>query len=196
MRTSTYTSSEGPPGLRGPRHGAGLVAGLAAAACLGAARARRGPLWPSASARRVGVARRGGRELYRAGPCLGTGTLDVGDGYELYYEEHGNAVGIPVVFLHGGPGAGASRKMAQLFDPEQYRVIIYDQRGCGKSKRKGGAAAQLEVNTTWCPADREETRGNTICESQWLKQRAFQGKTTSFSCSGTMLKTWRSCAST
>lgn len=92
----------------------------------------------------------------------------MGDGYELYYEEHGNAVGIPVVFLHGGPGAGASRKMAQLFDPEQYRVIIYDQRGCGKSKRKGGAAAQLEANTTWHHVEDMEKLREHLNVDQWV----------------------------
>eukprot|EP00439_Symbiodinium_sp_Y106_P054371 s887_g7.t1 len=75
----------------------------------------------------------------------------VGDGFDLYYEEHGSPNGIPVVFLHGGPGAGCSRRMAQLFDPEKYRVILFDQRGCGKSSRKDSANAedQLEGNTTW-----------------------------------------------
>ncbi|CAE7776376.1 PIP [Symbiodinium sp. CCMP2456] len=91
------------------------------------------------------------RGLHSAGPVLSTGTLPVGDGFDLYYEEHGSPDGIPVVFLHGGPGAGCSRRMAQLFDPEKYRVILFDQRGCGKSSRKDSANAedQLEGNTTW-----------------------------------------------
>ncbi|CAE7211030.1 PORA [Symbiodinium microadriaticum] len=77
--------------------------------------------------------------------------VPVSDGFDLYYEEHGSPDGIPVVFLHGGPGAGCSRRMAQLFDPEKYRVILFDQRGCGKSSRKDSANAedQLEGNTTW-----------------------------------------------
>ncbi|CAK9011588.1 unnamed protein product [Durusdinium trenchii] len=78
-------------------------------------------------------------------------TLPVGDGFELYYEEHGHADGIPAVFLHGGPGAGCSRRMAQLFDPAKYRIILFDQRGCGKSTRKDSSSAeeQIDDNTTW-----------------------------------------------
>ena len=91
------------------------------------------------------------RSLYWSGEVLSTGTLPVGDNFELYYEEHGNPDGIPAVFLHGGPGAGCSRKMAQLFNPNRYRIILFDQRGCGKSKRKDSSSAeeQIEDNTTW-----------------------------------------------
>ena len=97
----------------------------------------------------------GRRGLYSGGVLLNTGTLPVGDGFELYYEEHGSRDGLPVVFLHGGPGAGCSRQMAKLFDPEKYRVVLFDQRGCGKSTREGSttAAEQLENNTTWHHVD-------------------------------------------
>ena len=96
--------------------------------------------------RSVGV-----RGLHKSGDVLSTGNLPVGSGFELYYEEHGVKDGIPVVFLHGGPGAGSSRRMAQLFDPQKYRIILFDQRGCGKSTRSKSTTAeeQLEDNTTW-----------------------------------------------
>lgn len=91
------------------------------------------------------------RALHKSGDVLSTGNLPVGDGFELYYEEHGQKDGIPVVFLHGGPGAGSSRRMAQLFDPLKYRIVLFDQRGCGKSCRNASDTAeeQLEENTTW-----------------------------------------------
>jgi len=74
-----------------------------------------------------------------------TGWLDVGDGHQLYYEESGNPDGKPVVFLHGGPGGGCTPKMRQFFDAERYRILLFDQRGSGKSRPHAG----LEANTTW-----------------------------------------------
>ena len=60
-------------------------------------------------------------------------SLDVGDGHSLYVEISGNVNGIPVLFLHGGPGAGSSELFRRYFDPKKYKIIIFDQRGCGKS---------------------------------------------------------------
>lgn len=71
--------------------------------------------------------------------------LDVGGGHELYVEECGNPDGKPVVVLHGGPGAGCSPFMRRFFDPKLYRIVLFDQRGCGKSTPGG----RLEENTTW-----------------------------------------------
>lgn len=62
-----------------------------------------------------------------------TGKLKVSNVHELYYEECGNPNGKPVVLLHGGPGAGCSEKMRQFHDPKKYRIILFDQRGAGKS---------------------------------------------------------------
>ncbi|MBX2831799.1 MAG: prolyl aminopeptidase [Rhodospirillales bacterium] len=73
-----------------------------------------------------------------------TGWLSREDGHEIYWEEVGNPEGIPVVFLHGGPGAGISPNSRRFFDPEKYRVILLDQRGAGKSRPFGS----LENNTT------------------------------------------------
>ena len=68
-----------------------------------------------------------------------THRIDVGDRHSLYVEECGSPKGIPVVFLHGGPGAGFEPMHRRFFDPESYRVVLLDQRGCGRSTRAGGA---------------------------------------------------------
>ena len=67
------------------------------------------------------------------------------DGHEIYYEQCGNPNGKPAVFLHGGPGGGGSQSVRRFFDPDIYRIVIFDQRGCGRSKPHGC----LEKNTTW-----------------------------------------------
>jgi proline iminopeptidase len=68
------------------------------------------------------------------------GLLDVGDGHHLYWEACGNPQGQPVVFLHGGPGAGCTAQSRRFFDPQKYRAILFDQRGCGRSKPHGSTA--------------------------------------------------------
>jgi proline iminopeptidase len=73
------------------------------------------------------------------------GYLAVDHGHELYWEECGNPQGKPVVFLHGGPGAGCDPRARRFFDPARYRILLFDQRGCGKSRPH----ASLEHNTTW-----------------------------------------------
>ena len=62
-----------------------------------------------------------------------TGRLPVSHGHELYFEESGNPNGKPVVFVHGGPGGGTEPKQRRFFDPAVYRIVLFDQRGCGKS---------------------------------------------------------------
>ena len=74
-----------------------------------------------------------------------TGRLPVGDGHDLYFEESGNPAGKPVVFIHGGPGGGTDPKQRRFFNPQKYRIVLFDQRGCGKSRPH----ASLEANTTW-----------------------------------------------
>ena len=71
--------------------------------------------------------------------------LDVGDGHKVYLEQSGAQDGYPVVVVHGGPGAGCSASMRRYFDPTKYRVIMFDQRGCGRSL----PYASIEHNTTW-----------------------------------------------
>lgn len=78
-----------------------------------------------------------------------TGMIDVGDGHSVYWEECGNPDGIPVVYLHGGPGAGASVGQRAFFDPARYRGVIFDQRGSGRSRPLASAIdADLSANTT------------------------------------------------
>jgi proline iminopeptidase len=71
--------------------------------------------------------------------------MDVGDGHLIYVEQCGNPNGIPVVVLHGGPGGGCSPAMRRYFDPRVYRVVLFDQRGCGRSRPH----ASVKDNTTW-----------------------------------------------
>lgn len=71
--------------------------------------------------------------------------LDTGDGHSLYVEQSGNPQGKPVIFLHGGPGGGTNPNQRRLFDPGAYHIILFDQRGCGKSTPH----ASVENNTTW-----------------------------------------------
>lgn len=97
-----------------------------------------------------------------------TGTLLVGDGQRVYWEQSGNPDGKPVVYLHGGPGAGTSAWQRRFFDPELYRIILLDQRGCGRSTPHMSAPeADLRFNTTWhLVADLELLRRNLGIE-QW-----------------------------
>ncbi len=83
------------------------------------------------------------------------GFLKVSSIHEIYFEEVGNPNGRPIVFLHGGPGGGISPHFRQYFDPTKWRVILFDQRGCGKSQ----PFAELQENTTWdLVADIEKLR--------------------------------------
>lgn len=97
-----------------------------------------------------------------------TGTLIAGEGNRIHYEQCGNPEGKPVVFLHGGPGAGTSSWHRRFFDPERYRVILLDQRGCGRSTpHASDPDADLRHNTTWhLVADIELLRRNLGIE-QW-----------------------------
>ncbi|MFT4281122.1 prolyl aminopeptidase [Microbacterium sp.] len=79
-----------------------------------------------------------------------TGELLVGDGQRVYWEQSGNPEGKPVVFLHGGPGAGTSPWHRRFFDPAVYRIVLFDQRGCGRSTPHASEPdADLRHNTTW-----------------------------------------------
>ncbi|MDH5730358.1 MAG: alpha/beta fold hydrolase, partial [Gammaproteobacteria bacterium] len=84
--------------------------------------------------------------------------------HELYVEESGNPGGIPVVFLHGGPGAGTEHYHRRLFNPEKYRIILFDQRGCGQSTPH----AELEGNTTQALVDDIEIIRQYLSIEQWV----------------------------
>lgn len=73
------------------------------------------------------------RELYPEIDSYEDGYLDVGDGHKLYYDVSGNPDGIPAIFLHGGPGGGISPRVRRFFNPAVYKIVIFDQRGSGKS---------------------------------------------------------------
>jgi proline iminopeptidase len=78
-----------------------------------------------------------------------TGLLPVGDGHEVYWETWGNPAGTPVVFVHGGPGGECVPGHRELFDPDRYNVVFFDQRGCGRSRPLAGEVdADLSANTT------------------------------------------------
>jgi len=95
--------------------------------------------------------------LYPPIDCYSSGMLRVSDLHEIYFEESGNPKGKPVVFLHGGPGGGSEPKQRRFFNPDKYRIVLYDQRGCGKST----PYASLEENTTWdLVADIEKLRNH------------------------------------
>jgi proline iminopeptidase len=103
-------------------------------------------------------------ELYPIVKPFATHTLDVGDGQRLYVEECGRPDGIPAVFLHGGPGAGCEPAHRGFFDPDRYRAVLFDQRGCGRSTPH----ATLTANTTWdLVADIERIRERLGIE-RWL----------------------------
>jgi proline iminopeptidase len=84
--------------------------------------------------------------------------IDMGDGHRVYVEQCGRPDGIPVIVLHGGPGGGCSPAMRRYFDPTVYRVILFDQRGCGRSRPH----ASIIANTTWHLVEDIETIRKTL----------------------------------
>ncbi|HVC00737.1 MAG TPA: prolyl aminopeptidase [Steroidobacteraceae bacterium] len=104
------------------------------------------------------------RTLYPAIEPYRRGHLRVSDVHEIYFEECGNPAGKPAVFLHGGPGAGSDVRARQFFDPRHYRIVVFDQRGCGRSR----PSANLIENTTWhLVADIERLRKHLAID-RWL----------------------------
>lgn len=110
------------------------------------------------------------RKLYPPLEPYRTGMLAVGGGHQVYFEESGNPNGKPGVYIHGGPGAGSNPGQRQVFDPEKYRIILFDQRGCGRSTPH----ACIDNNTTWdLVADMERLREHLdidrwlVCGGSW-----------------------------
>jgi proline iminopeptidase len=104
------------------------------------------------------------RELYAPIEPFDSGFMQVGAGHEIYYEQSGNPQGKPALFVHGGPGAGGDVNARRFFDPAGYRIVVFDQRGAGRSRPH----ASLEANTTWdLVADIEKLRRRLAIE-RWL----------------------------
>jgi proline iminopeptidase len=104
------------------------------------------------------------RTLYPPLEPYRTGFLRVSDVHEIYYEESGNPRGKPVVFVHGGPGGGTDARMRCFFDPKRYRIVLFDQRGCGKSRPH----ASLVDNTTWHLVEDMERLREHLGIERWL----------------------------
>lgn len=101
--------------------------------------------------------------------------LDVDHGHRLYVEECGNPEGVPILFVHGGPGGGCNARSRQFFDPAFYRIVLFDQRGCGRST----PFASIEANTTWdLVADMERIR-ETLGIARWALFGGSWGSTLS-----------------
>jgi len=90
--------------------------------------------------------------------------METGDGHSIYVEQCGNPEGIPVVVLHGGPGGGCSPAMRRYFDPEHYRIVLFDQRGCGRSRPH----ASVTHNTTWHLVDDIEMIRTALGIQSWV----------------------------
>ena len=101
--------------------------------------------------------------------------LDVDGTHTIYYEESGNPDGVPVIFLHGGPGCGTAPSCRQYFDPEFYRIILFDQRGSGKSTPR----ACLENNDTWHIIEDIEKIREKLNIDKWLVFGGSWGSTLS-----------------
>ena len=108
-------------------------------------------------------------ELYPEIEPYAHGMLDIGDGNLVYWETCGNPTGKPALVLHGGPGSGCSPGWRRLFDPAAYRIVLFDQRGCGKSTpHASDPHVDLSTNTTHhLLADIEQLRWHLGIE-RWL----------------------------
>ncbi|HBX92289.1 MAG TPA: prolyl aminopeptidase [Hyphomonas sp.] len=104
-----------------------------------------------------------------------SGRLRVSEIHEIYWEESGNPSGIPVIAVHGGPGGGSSPEMRRFFDPGKYRIILFDQRGCGRSTPH----SELRENTTWDLIDDMESIRDMLGIDKWVVFGGSWGSTLS-----------------
>lgn len=115
------------------------------------------------------------RELYPPIEPFQSGYLKVSGLHELYYEQSGSPTGRPVVFVHGGPGGGSDPDYRRYFDPQAYRIVLFDQRGSGKSR----PPASLEENTTWHLVDDMEALRESLGIETWVVFGGSWGSTLS-----------------
>src|SRR5689334_2857123 len=108
-------------------------------------------------------------ELYPEIEPYAAGMVDVGDGNLVYWETCGNPAGKPALVVHGGPGSGCSTGARRFFNPDRYRVVLFDQRGCGRSTpHASDPATDMGHNTTWhLVADMELLR-EQLGVDRWL----------------------------
>ncbi|HEX9258158.1 MAG TPA: prolyl aminopeptidase [Acidimicrobiales bacterium] len=117
-------------------------------------------------------------ELYPTIEPHASGHLDVGDGHLLYWETTGNPSGRPAVWLHGGPGSGSGTGIRRCFDPMAYRLVVFDQRGCGRSRPLAdGPHADLTTNTTSHLLADLETLRDHLGIDRWVVAGASWGVT-------------------
>ena len=114
-------------------------------------------------------------ELFPEIEPYATKRLKVSDLHTIHVEEVGNPKGVPILFLHGGPGGGLSAKHRRFFDPAYYRVVLIDQRGCGKSTPH----AELRENTTWDLVRDIETVREDLGIGKWIVFGGSWGSTLS-----------------
>ena len=115
------------------------------------------------------------RILYPRLESRRSGRVRVSEIHEIYWEESGNPGGIPVIAVHGGPGGGSSPEMRRFFDPGKYRIILFDQRGCGRSTPH----SELRENTTWDLIDDMESIRDMLGIDKWLVFGGSWGSTLS-----------------
>jgi proline iminopeptidase len=118
------------------------------------------------------------RDLYPPIEPYESGMLDVGDGNRIYWEVCGNPDGRPALVVHGGPGSGCGTSFRRYFDPRRYRIVLFDQRGCGRSTpHASDPATDMSYNTTWqLVADMERLREHLGIE-RWLLEGGSWGST-------------------
>ncbi|RIJ32570.1 prolyl aminopeptidase [Henriciella mobilis] len=116
-------------------------------------------------------------KLYPPLEARKTGRMRVSDIHEIYWEESGNPNGLPVIAVHGGPGGGSSPEMRRFFDPDIYRIILFDQRGCGRSTPH----SELEENDTWALVSDMEAIREMLGIDKWVVFGGSWGSTLALS---------------